>query len=112
MTRAEIKSMVTSTAKQYKQKLDPLYIRALIEEIADAMATDRANNDEVNEEAADACTDAILQGLDRYTRDLADITPEQRSRFMLLLDDIADGLEELPTYNTQDKINVLKIKLY
>ena len=111
MNRNEIKATLNRTAKRRGVEIDGLLLRDYVEEIADMLATERSNADESAEEDADNAADEIIAALDDFIYH-TDLNEEQRIHTRRMLDGIAGALYNLPCYRTDDKINLLKHKLY
>lgn len=111
MNRNEIKATLNRTAKRRGVEIDGLLMRDYVEDIAEMLATERANADESAEEDADNAADEIIAALDEFIYN-TNLNEGQRAQTMRLLDGIAGSLYNLPCYRTDDKINLLKLKLY
>lgn len=111
MNRNEIKTTLQRIAKRRNVELDGLLLRDYVEEIDEMLRTERSNADEDAEDAADNAADDIIAAIDAYIYNI-EIDDKNRSEIMQLLDGIASGLSNLPCYNTDNKINLLKLKLY
>ena len=111
MNRNEIKAILNRTAKRRGVEIDGLLLRDYVEDIAEMLATERSNADEAHEEDADNEADEIIAALDEFVYN-TELNEQQSAQTRRMLDGIAGALHNLPCYRTDDKINLLKLKLY